>query len=311
MDLAAELERMIPTLMAEHDIPGVSVALIEGASVAWAKGFGVLTKPAFAHGLLQLVDAGRITLDTRLSDLIDEAFVPDDPRAEEITVRHALSHSTGLPNWRGDDPFVTAHEPGSAFRYSGEGYVYLSKVAEALTGRPVHEWLRDTVLDPLGMQVSSLVWEDRFEDLAADGQGWKREVVETWKGDTANVAWSMHTTPTEFAKLTIAMMDSPPSSACLLSDSLRRESLRAQVSVEDDIAWGLGWGLVTEPDDGTFWHWGENPSFTCFVVGSAPQRRGLVVMTNSSFGPRVSREVVKAGVGYEYPPFSPSLITVF
>jgi CubicO group peptidase (beta-lactamase class C family) len=330
MDLAAKLDSLIPAMMEEHDIAGVSVARIEDGGVAWSQGFGVkcaesgeavdtstvfeaasLSKPVFAQAFLGLVDAGRITLDTRLSDVVDEPFAPDDPRAAEITVRHALSHSGGFPNWRGEEPLRTGFQPGSGFQYSGEGYVYLSRVAEAMTGRPVHEWLRDAVLTPLGMEVSSFVWEDRFEDTATPGHGWEREVVETWKGDTPNVAWSLHSTPTEFAKVAIAMMDPPTGSTRVITDGTRRESLRPQVVAEGGISWGLGWGLATHEDRETAWHWGETNSFTCFVVVEPAERRGLVVMTNSFFGVRVSQAAVRVAVGYEHPAFSSSLVTVW
>lgn len=80
------LEQIIPHLMAEGDIPGLSVALIRDASVAWSRGFGVknsntkdpvdantvfeaasLSKPVFAYAVLKLVDNGKLSLDTPLT----------------------------------------------------------------------------------------------------------------------------------------------------------------------------------------------------------------------------------------------------
>ncbi|MAF09092.1 serine hydrolase [Candidatus Poribacteria bacterium] len=330
MDIVDNLDRLIPRLLAERRVPGASVALIQGARVSWSRGYGVkrkdgrervdtstvfeagsLTKPVFAHAFLQLVDAGRVGLDTPLSEVVLAPFTDDDARASRITVRHALSHTSGFPNWRGQDPLKTTFEPGSKFQYSGEGYVYLSRGAEALTGRPAHEWLRDAALTPLGMGVSSFVWEDRFDALCASGHGGEREITDKWKPDTPNAAASLHTTPSEYAGLVIAMMESPGDSDGLLSEALRRESLRPQVAAEEAISWGLGWGLMDVGDHETFWHWGENSSFTCFVAASRAERRGIVVMTNSAYGHGISQAVVEAVFGYDYPAFSSSLFTVW
>mgnify|MGYP006415921045 CR=1 FL=1 len=325
-----ELDRLVPRLLAERRVPGASVALIADGRLAWSRGYGVktkggdepvdtstifesgsLTKPVFAHAFLQFVDAGRIGLDTPLSEVVPTPFADDDPRASAITVRHALSHASGFPNWRGKDALKTTFEPGSKFQYSGEGYVYLSRAAEALTGRPVHEWLRDALLTPLGMSVSSFVWEDRFEALCADGHGGEREVTEKWKPDTANVAASLHTTSSEYANVVIAMLESPVESDGLVSEALWRGSLRPQVVVDEGISWGLGWGLMDAAGHDTFWHWGENSSYTCFVAASRAEKRGVVVMTNSAYGHGISQGVVEAVLGYEYPAFSSSLFTVW
>jgi CubicO group peptidase (beta-lactamase class C family) len=56
-----------------------------------------LGKPVFAYVVLQLVDAGTLSLDQKVADILPDP-APGDARAVQITVREILSHSSGLPN---------------------------------------------------------------------------------------------------------------------------------------------------------------------------------------------------------------------
>ena len=115
----SRLEQTIPHLMTEADIPGLSIAVIRDSKVMWTRGFGVtnsetkarvndntvfeaasLTKPVFAYAVLKLIDNGKLDLDTPLVKYLPGRYdVGDDPRLDQITARHVLSHTTGFPNW--------------------------------------------------------------------------------------------------------------------------------------------------------------------------------------------------------------------
>src|SRR5688500_14016344 len=132
------LEQMIPHLMTEADIPGLSVALIRDSKIIWTHGFGVtnsetkapvnastvfeaasLTKPVFAYAVLRLVDSGKLDLDTPLVKYLPGRYdVGDDSRLDQITARHVLSHTTGFPNWRprGAETLKIYIVPGHHFR---------------------------------------------------------------------------------------------------------------------------------------------------------------------------------------------------
>ena len=133
-------------LISDAQVPGLSMAVIRNGGIETPAAAGVrnardaasvdehtifdaasLSKPVFAYAVLQLIDAGALALDTSLSRYAPD-YVPDDPRAGAITVRHVLSHSSGLPNWRTADlPLRTYFPPGERFSYSGEGFVWLQR----------------------------------------------------------------------------------------------------------------------------------------------------------------------------------------
>src|SRR5215472_12387355 len=150
---AVAAEPTIPRLMNEGDVAGLSIAVLRDGKIASVRTYGVrnmvtrtlvtehtvfeaasLSKPVFSYALLQLVDAGKLSLDEPLGKYLPN-YVPNDDRAAAITARQVLSHTTGFPNWRGDEhPMKTYFPPGQRFSYSGEGYVYLQKVVEKITG---------------------------------------------------------------------------------------------------------------------------------------------------------------------------------
>jgi hypothetical protein len=59
---------------------------------------------------------------------------------------------------------------------------------------------------------------------------------------------------------------------------------------ETDVAWGLGWGI--EPSQGCFFHWGSNPGFRAFVMGSRDTKDAVVWLANSARGLRLARRVL-------------------
>jgi CubicO group peptidase (beta-lactamase class C family) len=148
------LDSRIRQTMNDLHVPGVSIALIRAARIAWTKGFGVrdqstgapvdedtlfsaqsMSKPVFAYRVMKLVEQRVIDLDTPLTRYTTDVFVKNDPRLNEITARRVLSHTTGLPNWRSkEEPLRINFAPGSKWSYSGEGYHYLQSVVTHLTG---------------------------------------------------------------------------------------------------------------------------------------------------------------------------------
>ena len=103
--------------MEEATVPGLSLTLIRGAEVFTSRAFGVrssvsrepvtqdtvfeaasLSKPVFAYAALKLCEAGVLDLDTPLAGYLPEPYLPDEPRLELVTMRHVLSHTSGLPN---------------------------------------------------------------------------------------------------------------------------------------------------------------------------------------------------------------------
>jgi CubicO group peptidase (beta-lactamase class C family) len=335
-----QLSRLILNLMKSAEVPGLSIATIERGKIGWVGSFGVkntktgalvdgrtvfpaasLSKVVFAYAVLKLSEEGTLDLDAPLSRYLP-TYVENDDRVNLITARHVLTHRTGFPNWRpGGKPLLIRFEPGERFSYSGEGFVYLQRAIERMSGRPLDEFMQQTVFRPLGMMNSSYVWQEKFEDLAVSGHtetGAPTGLGKTVEGASPinggggpAAASTLLTTAADYAKFVIAVMNGTG-----LKEDTARRMLSPQSPVEaacsncigkpvgkasDAIAWGLGVGLATTGRGRYFWQWGDNGDFKAFVTGSEASGRAVVVFTNSANGMMIIPDIVREAIG-EMPP---------
>ena len=139
--------------------------------------------------MLRLVEQGKLSLDTKLSDLLPQERVRGFH--QNITIRQLLNHTSGLPDYwtdgskdgAGNNAFlraflaepsrswqpeemvafardVPARRPGGRFHYSDTNYVLLGLIIEKTTGRPLHRVYRELIFDPLGMNNTWLTYKE-------------------------------------------------------------------------------------------------------------------------------------------------------
>lgn len=198
--LLADVEKLIPPLMTEFKVPGLSAAIIREGKLIWNKAFGVksnaskepvdietnfeaasVSKTVFAYAVMKLCEKRTLALDEPLTRYLPKPFLEGDPRLDLITARLVLSHQTGFQNWRTpEDPLKINFTPGTDFMYSGEGYNYLQSVVTQLTGKvnpnecgsyeadlkvcatDIGEYMVNNVLIPHGMTSSGYVWNEKL-----------------------------------------------------------------------------------------------------------------------------------------------------
>ncbi|HTZ33209.1 MAG TPA: serine hydrolase [Methylomirabilota bacterium] len=324
------LEQRLPELMKQANIPGVSIALIRDGKTYWLHEFGVrntktnapvtadtifeaasLSKPVFAYGVLKLVDQGKLELDVPLSKYLPKPYIEGDLRLDKITARIVLSHRTGFRNWRPGNSLEIYFTPGERFSYSGEGFVYLQKVVEQITGKPLNDYMTEAVFTPLGMTGSSYVWRDNYDSLTANGHDPDGQPGEKYKPKDSNAASSLHTTARDYATFLDALLNGKG-----LKPTTLREMEKPQIAVDPEctnctdrlpkelsksVFWGLGIGIQETAQGESLWHWGDNGAFKGYTVVYPKQKIGVVYFANSENGLSIAGEVVRTAVGGEQP----------
>lgn len=316
------LEKDIPPLMKDADIPGLSAALIHHGKIVWRHHYGVsnaetkqavtdetifeaasLSKVVTAYAALKLVDAGKLNLDTPLNKYLGNNYdVGNDPRINLITARRVLTHSAGFPNWRpqGSATLPINFTPGDKFSYSGEGFVYLSKVIEQITGQPFAAYVKKVALDPLGMKHSSFVWQDGYQQWGIYRHDWLGNKSFRYEGKDTNAAASLHTTAEDYATFMIALLNGTG-----LKKKTWQEMLTPQIRVNEqkspEVAWGLGVGLETTPAGKTFWHWGDQGDSKCYMTAYVDRKDALIYFTNSNNGLSISAAMLADAIGGSHP----------
>src|SRR5574338_1179206 len=187
----ARVDSVVRAEMARQRIPGVAVAIVKNGAVMMAAGYGEsnveLHAPVTAEtmfqsgsvgkqftsaGVMTLVEEGKIGLD----DPIVKYFPNAPPAWRGITVRHLLTHTSGIPDYTTDamdyrrdyteDELETMafgltpeFPPGSRWNYSNTGYVLLGILIHKASGKFYGDLLRERVFTPLGMRSARVISE--------------------------------------------------------------------------------------------------------------------------------------------------------
>ena len=293
-------------------------------------GHGVATVAA-----LRLVEEGSLSVEQNVNDHLASWEVPDNEftLSEKVTVRRILSHTSRLsvPTLRGystedliptlaqildsvppakNQPVRVLEVPGSRQRYSLGGYVVLQQLLEDITGLPYADFVRTTVLTPLGMERSFHA-QPLTETLAANAaSGYERtneRVQGRWRVYPELAALGMWTTPTDVARLALELQRSVSGEPDVIISQSSVEEMLSQ-HTEDR---GLGFEVGGEGDWRFFRLEGHGNNYLSELYAYASNGMGAVVMTNSSNGEGVKAHLLRAiAAEYGWPDYVPEEVDV-
>jgi CubicO group peptidase (beta-lactamase class C family) len=318
-----KLDVLTPQLIKELKVPGVSISIIKNFNLTWSKSFGVsdvveqkrvnnrtifeacsMSKPVFTFLVLKLVEQGKLDLDKPLKEYLAEQFVSDnEDYSNNITARMILTHTSGMPNWRkgGEErgaPIPIYFKPGTKFNYSGEGLYYLQRVVEHITQESLESLARRNLFEKLGFESTSFIWTEKLNSQIATGHDALGNCISRGNYKHSNAAYTLYTTPDEYSRFIIEIMNPNNSDDFGLSKKTIHEMLEHQIraDVRDVVDRpgrslglfsfrGLGWGIDSTITGDIVYHSGANQTgFRCYSQFNMREGSGIVIMTNGQNG---------------------------
>jgi CubicO group peptidase (beta-lactamase class C family) len=322
---ADEMDDYVRGEMETQHIPGLEFAVLKDGHFARAGAYGVasvelnapvtsdtrfaiasMTKPIVASAIMLLVQDGKLTLDDPVTK-----FIPGLPESwKVITIRHLLSHTSGIKDRYQDYPFFpkldlngrldyTDQEfvralvkgglnfpPGKQWAYTGSGYALLGMVISKVTGQPYAEFLRMRIFAPLGMTRTRLINPPDIIPQRAAGYDWE-------KGKLINAGYSSKS----FLGLADTSLLSTATDLTKWLDALEHPKLWTSSSVEQmwtptklsdgrELAafpsgsYGLGWDIGLYKSYKVMGHSGGLPGFSSIMFYLPEQHLFLVVLDN-------------------------------
>lgn len=273
-----------------------------------------LSKPVFAWAVRDLVKQGRLEWSKPLQDYTDLGLSGD---AKLITAEHALTHSSGLPNWRfqANQQLTPAFAPGKRWQYSGEGIFLVQRVVEKVTGVPIAAYMKKNVLEPLGMTSSTYAWSPALLAKAVSGHDRRAQPLERssvfyeqrnyeviqkagLQPESASYAEIVSAyekakvvplpvgmSPNMAGSLWTTAVDYPKFIARVLADlPSHANDFRARMEVNPKISWALGWGVDRTFRQPSLFHWGDGPGFKNFTWIQPERKTAVVFFTNGDHG---------------------------
>jgi CubicO group peptidase (beta-lactamase class C family) len=317
----AELEAKLSELIAKHGVPGAQFAVLDGDEIVETAagvlsvrtGFPVTTDALFLPGsigklytatlVLQLVQDGRLDLDTPIRTYLPDFRVQDEQAAEVVTPRNLLSHTSGFDGdhftdtGRGDDALALyvagcadlpqIAPPGLIWSYSNSGFSILGRIVELLEDDTFENVLRRRIFEPLSLEHTVSFADEAIVHPVSVGHDPDPETGQM----TVGSPWAL---ARAFGPMGAAVIASASDvlrfvqphvgdGAPLLEPSLVSAMQEEQIGLVDDLlgrAWGLGWILDRWGEIDVIGHDGNSIGQNAFMRVAPGERFGFCLQTN-------------------------------
>lgn len=309
--VADRVDRYVTAALAERRIPGLALAVLREGKVVHAKGYGLANvehqvparpETVFQSGsvgkqftatlIMMLVEEGKVGLDDPVS-----RHLPDAPPSwSRITVRHLLTHTSGLGDYPASFDFrrdyseddllriikdaPLAFAPGVRWRYSNLAYVTLGIVIRRITGRFYGDLLAERIFGPLGMSTARIISEADLVANRAAGYALKDSTVQNqdWVSPSLNT--------TADGALYFTVLDLAKWDAALYGERLLKraslEQMWTPVRLNDGTThpYGFGWAVSAVNGRRVVQHGGGWQGFLTHIARYLDDRLTVVVLTN-------------------------------
>ncbi len=306
-----QVDLFVQRQIEKHHIPGVAVLVMQDGKIIKEKGYGLaniehqvpvkpetvfqsgsIGKQFTATAVMILVEEGKVSLDDPIRKFMEKA--PDSWKG--ITIRHLLTHTSGLDDYPEDFDFrrdftedeefevftktAPAFTPGEKWSYSNVGYATLGFMIHKVTGKFYGDFLRDRVFVPLGMTATRVISESDIVPNRAGGYLWT-------KGEFKNQEWVSPTVNTTAdGSLYFTIQDLAKWDAALYSEKILKKSsldlmwTPAKLTDGSTYPYGFGWGIDEVRGHRNIEHGGSWQGFNTHIARYVQDRLTVVVLMN-------------------------------
>ena len=309
---ARKIDRVVNQQMAANAIPGVSLAVLRRGKIVLLKSYGLanvehrvpvtpatvfqsgsLGKQFTAAAVMILVQENKLSLADKISK-----YFPDVPATwNDITIRHLLTHTSGLGDYPPEidlkrdyteDQLFEAFkkipldfQPGSSWNYSNVGYVTLGILIRKITGKFYGDFIMERIFQPLQMTTARVISE---ADIVSHRAAGYRLV----NGELKNQEWvSPSTNSTADGSLYFSILDLAKWDAALYTDQLLTQSSRDKIWTPTRLNngttkdYGFGWHLGEYHGHRLAFHGGAWQGFKTFIVRFLDTELTIIFLANS------------------------------
>ncbi len=313
-EVRAKVDAAAQQTLSATGAPGASVAIVQDGRIVYLQAYGdarlepktpartgmrysigSVSKQFTAAAILMLAEKGKLSLDDPVT-----RYVPDLTRAQDVTIRQLLSHTSGYQDYWPQDyvpPFMlqpaTADkildgwarkaldfEPGTQWQYSNTGYVIAGLIVEKASGKPLLEFLSKNVFEPL--QMKSVMNIDQQRLTETDATGYTRYGLGPLRiAPKEGAGWLFAAGELAMPAEDLAKWDISVINQTLLKPASYRE-LETTIVLKNGLAtnYGLGLGVRREFSRRALEHGGEVSGFTSANYVFPDDRVAVVVLTN-------------------------------
>lgn len=313
------IDAFVRAQVERHGIPGLALALVDGDQIVHAQGYGTadqtgravtpqtpfvlasVSKPLTALAVMQLVEAGTLELDAPVQRYLPDFRVADPVASGQITLRHLLLHTSGIPVTACDtragaetlEQFVTELRtvaldtaPGTHRNYCSGNFNVLGRVIEVVSGSSFGAYMQQHVFAPLDMRHSHVSEQEAQQDGLAQGYQWLFGVpVATHYPYNPSQLPSGYliSSAEDMGHFVIAQLNGGRfgSASVLSPDGIAAMHTPAVAVGAGEDTYGMGWNIGPLGGVPAIHHDGVNFEFHSLVFIEPQTRRGAVLLVNS------------------------------
>jgi len=325
-----DVDRYMRQVVERTGTPGAAIAVVKGDQVLFTRGYGVKVFNTFdsvnANTVFRLGSVSKSVSATLAGSLVDQGFIDwDDPvirhlpgfklknpqQSSHITIRHVLSHTTGLP-YHSYTNLIEEGLPlkeiikkladinlisreGKRYSYQNVAYSVLGEVIEGASGDNFNHWMQKGLFEPLKMKNSSVDYESIVDhpNVAKPhrrgGRQWYVTKI-TRKYYNAVPAGGVNSSANDMAQWMLALLGNYPevvSQSALdsifkpyVKTSIRRSYLRKWRDLKEEY-YGMGWRILPYPGDTVQYHGGYVNFYRSEVGINRKEKIGFCVLANA------------------------------